>query len=54
MFLLMESAYNLKMDLNGRLLALRENKQRLIDWIKKHNERITEINKQLNIHEHLF
>ena len=31
MFLLMESSHNLKMELNSRLLALRENKSRLID-----------------------
>lgn len=54
MFLLMESAHNLKMDLNSRLLALRENKVRLIDWIKRHNSRIHEINAELGVEEELF
>lgn len=53
MFLLMESSHNLKMELNSRLLALRENKVRLIDWIKEQNSIIREINKELGLTEDL-
>ena len=49
MFLLIESAHNLKMELNSRLLALRENKVRLVEWIKEQNLRILEINAELEI-----
>jgi cilia- and flagella-associated protein 44 len=54
MFLLMESSHNLKMELNSRLLALRENKSRLIEWIKEQNKVIFEINKELGVQESLF
>ena len=54
MFLLMESSHNLKMEVNSRLLALRENKSRLIDWIKEQNRVISEINKELGVNEELF
>lgn len=53
MFLLMESSHNLKMELNSRLLALRENKSRLIDWVKEQNLVISEINKELEVNEEL-
>ena len=53
MFLLMESSHNLKMELNNRLLALRENKSRLIEWIKEQNAVIREINRELGITENL-
>ena len=53
MFLLMESSHNLKMELNSRLLALRENKSRLIDWVKEQNRVIAEINRELAVNEEL-
>lgn len=54
MFLLMESSHNLKMELNSRLLALRENKSRLIDWIREQNKIINEIDRELGVSENLF
>ena len=54
MFLLMDSAHNLKMELNSRLLSLRDNKLKLVEWIKQKKHRINQINQELRIQEKLY
>ncbi len=52
--LLDESIYNIKSDFNSHVLALRDLKLSIIDWIAKANQRINEINLILGIKEQLF
>eukprot|EP00698_Gefionella_okellyi_P015023 TRINITY_DN4206_c0_g1_i1.p2 TRINITY_DN4206_c0_g1~~TRINITY_DN4206_c0_g1_i1.p2 ORF type:complete len:1598 (+),score=505.86 TRINITY_DN4206_c0_g1_i1:63-4856(+) len=54
MVLLEESVFAIKMDFNERLLALRDLKTRIIENVKKHNEKIVEINSDLQLDDPLF
>ena len=52
--LLEESIYNMKAEFNGKVLGLRDIKEKLIESIIRANARIGEINKILNVDEPLF
>lgn len=54
MFLLYEILYNSKKEFNDKVLNLRDRKKEIIEKVKRYNERLNEIDKELEIEETYF
>lgn len=49
MFLLEDFIFNAKMKFNNEIISLKNRKKNIIEKVKDYNEKITQINKELNI-----